>query len=170
MPWLLRQIIKGRWYGPPEGPGSYQWVPEGEVQADVLGDFRTEQGTLSVWEIDEGCNNLEAVITALSSSRSNLQNLDYVLVEQEIVAGLGIKIEGIPGDTPYEAANQAWHRDLRHLTATHVARLAFSCLRTGTSARVPRKHIARLLAEAVQAKKLELSLMHENLRREIGIP
>jgi hypothetical protein len=115
---LLRKITKPKWFDTP-------WLPAGEVPADALVDLRTQQNTLSVWRVDPGEANLSAVIAALASNQTTrVDKFDYVLLDDEVVTGLGIQCVKTEGDSPHLDANSTWHFDLVELTATKVVGLA----------------------------------------------
>ena len=57
-----------------------------ELVADVLKELRTTRGSLSVYKVDSGMQNLDRVIRAYACTRNSLNDIDYVLVPLEIIA------------------------------------------------------------------------------------
>jgi hypothetical protein len=158
VPLLLRGIRKRRW----STDASISGLSEGEIQADAFGDLSTSQNTLSVWYVDDQ-SNLEQVITALSSNRDTISNLDYVLFNLDLVSNIGIKIEKNKGATPYEDANH-WHRDLTMITASKLFKLVeIICNQNSEKGRVQEKNILKWINQAVQSNLIK----KEKLKQKI---
>lgn len=101
-----------------------KYIPAGEASADCLGDLKTSSEALSVWELDDEKTNLNRILAAIASTREHLQKIDYLIVDAAHVTNLGLKIQPKPGQTRDAGANNAWHRDLIHLSASDLSRLA----------------------------------------------
>jgi hypothetical protein len=54
--------------------------------------LRVNEGTLSVWHIEDDRSNLDVVIAALAATRQNVDKFEYGLFDQEIADRLGIKV------------------------------------------------------------------------------
>ena len=147
---LLRKITKAKWLDLP-------WLRAGDVPADALVDLRTQKNELSVWRVDPDEANLNAVIAALASNGTDrIANLDYVLLEDEVVAGLGIQCVKTDGDSPHLDANVRWHCDLVELTATNVVRLAEEMKRREAEhKRLFPGRVKTILVSALQAGELQ---------------
>lgn len=158
MPLLLRAIRKNRWYTSDTIP----WLPEGEIQADPLGDLATGHNTLSVWQVEDDKSNLEQVITALAANRDTISNLDYALFDLELLSTIGIRVEVNEGATPYEKANH-WHCDLVELTATKLVKLAKVMLISSSRERVLEKEILSLIKDAVQTGQIDKTKLSQKI-------
>jgi hypothetical protein len=159
VPLLLRGIRKRRW----STDTSISGLSEGEIQADAFGDLSTSQNTLSVWYIEDDQSNLEQVITALSSNRDTISNLDYVLFNIDLVSNIGIQIEENKGATPYEDVNH-WHRDLTMLTASKLFKLVeIVCNQNSEKERVQEKYILKLINQAVQNGLIKREKLKEKI-------
>lgn len=66
MPTYLRKVRKARWHR----NNNVGWLPAGELQADALGDLRTEDNKLSIWRIEGEDQNIHDIIAAIASKRS----------------------------------------------------------------------------------------------------
>jgi hypothetical protein len=163
VPLLLRAIRKNRWYK----SEAVAWLPEGEIQADPLGDLATSNNTLSVWQVEDDDSNLEKVITALASSRASISNLDYAVLNIDLLTETGIKIEINPGETPYELAN-VWHRDLIELTATKIVRLAETMMQNSHILRIPEKRVLDLIKDAVHNGQIDKTKLHPGIANKLG--
>lgn len=64
MPHFLLSITKRKW-----DKLDVPWLPSHDIQGDPLGALRLNDGTLSVWHIDDDKSNLDIVITALAVTR-----------------------------------------------------------------------------------------------------
>ena len=81
MPFVLRKIRKSKWWKHPGVP----WLAHSDLQADALGDLQTSSNQLSVYHIEDDKSNLEQIVTALAASRDTIANLDYALLDLQIV-------------------------------------------------------------------------------------
>ena len=150
MPFVLRTISKSKWYKTEK----VHWLPEGELQADVLNDLQTKGNKLSVWRIDINRSNLQQVITALAANRDHISNLDYVLLEECTLSAFDIKIEDSPGETPDDEAN-AYHCELVELSLKKLLRLV-KIIRKADRKRVTEPKIKQLLLEAIDSRRISL--------------
>ena len=155
---LLRKITKPKWYDLP-------WLPAGDVPADALVDLRTQKNELSVWRVEPGEGNLNAVIAALASNKTDrLDNLDYVLIDEEVVTNLGIQYVKTDGDSPHSDANSRWHCDLVELTGAKVLGLAREMKRRQAEhKRVQHTAVRDILKAALQAGALQRASVNEGL-------
>jgi len=155
---LLRKITKAKWYDTP-------WLQNGEVPADALVDLRTQNNELSVWRIEPDRANLNAVIAALASNKTDrLANLDYVLLDEEVVIALGIQSVKSDGDSPHRHANSHWHWDLVHLTAAKVLGLAREMKRREAEhKRVQHTAVREILRAALQGGELDRDVVKADL-------
>jgi hypothetical protein len=120
MPFVLRKVRKAKWYKHENVP----WLKAGELQADALGDLYTENNTLSVWLVTNDKSNLQRIAAALAGNCEYLSNLDYALLNVELIADLNIKIVQKAGDSADDTANNSWHYDLTELSAMDLLALA----------------------------------------------
>jgi len=155
---LLRKITKPRWY-------DQSWLPAGDVPSDALVDLRTQKNELSVWRVEPGEGNLHAVIAALASNKTaKLDNLDYVLIDEQVVTNLGIQYVKTDGDSPHSDANSRWHCDLVELTGAKVLGLAREMkLRQAEHKRIQHTAVRVILKAALQAGALRRDSVHEGL-------
>lgn len=158
MPLLLRKIRKSKWYKNDSVP----WLEEDEVQSDALGDLVTSNNTLSVWLVEDDKSNLEQVIVALASTVDNISNLDYVLVNSDLLLNIGIKIEQKEGLTPYVKANK-WHRDLEEMTTIKLCKLAEIIFIHSEKNRVSQKEILNLIRNAVQNGQVDKDSLKDGI-------
>lgn len=164
MPLVLRKIRKARWYRL-EG---VSWLAEGDVHADPLADLPTSENRLSVWHVEDDRSNLERVVAALAASCGAVSNLDYALLDQQVLSTtLKVKIEGNRGASPDDKANESWHRDLVELSASKLVELAKAFLANGERDRVPEKKVRRLLADAVASGNVDSRRVDARIRADI---
>jgi hypothetical protein len=162
VPLILRAIRKNRWYT----SDTISWLPEGEIQADPLGDLATGHNTLSVWQVKDDKSNLDQVITALAANRDTISNLDYALFDLDSLSPIGIRVEVNEGATPYERANH-WHRDLVELTATKLVKLATVMLSNSSRERVLEKKILSLIRDAVQTGQIDKARLSQKITSKL---
>ncbi len=120
---------------------------------DALGDLRTCDNTLSVWLVEDDQSNLDQVIAALASSCDNLSNIDYALINVDLLLNVGVEVEKNEGLTPYSSANK-WHRDLVEITTTKLCKLAETIFNSDKK-RVPEKEVLNLIKIAIQNGQID---------------
>jgi len=164
MPFILRTIRKARWYKIED----VSWLEKGDVPADPLADLNTKANELSVWLIEDDRSNLNQVVTALAATRTHISNLDYALLDLQLLPELNIKVRHTTGGTPDEKANVSWHRDLVELSAFKVVELAKSILAKAERKRVPETEIRRLIIQAIASGRIEPTKLQESIRGKMG--
>jgi len=164
MPFILRTIRKARWYKIED----VSWLEKGDVPADPLADLNTKANELSVWLIEDDRSNLNHVVTALAATRTHISNLDYALLDMQLLPELNIKVRHTTGGTPDEKANVSWHRDLVELSAFKVVELAKSILAKAERKRVPETEIRRLIIQAIASGRIEPTKLQESIRGKMG--
>ena len=135
-----------------------EWLTEGDLQADALGDLRTTNNGLSLYVIDDELSNLESVAAAMAANAPSTANVDYILLNIEEVHLLNIKSVWNPGDTPSEEVN-ASHIDLVELTAQKLLALAQVLQYKGKTGRIREPRITNLILKDVQLGKINRELI-----------
>ena len=144
-------------------------MPEGDVQADSLGDLPTKGNKLSVWFIKENMSNLERVITALAANCDSISNFDYALFSEEILKNETIKVEKSKGESKDGEANDEWHRDLCELSAKKMLYIAQHIFNEGKIERIQEKQIGQQISNAVKTGTIKLAALKEGIRTKINI-
>ena len=135
MTYLLRKIRKNRW------TEEIAWLPGKELQADALNDLGTKSNELSVYHIAQNQSNLDQVVAALAVNTTDPSNIDFALIEENIVSELGIKIKKSKGELADDQVNN-WHSDLHELSASKLLSLAVAIKR---EAKIERKAPIQIL-------------------------
>lgn len=159
---LLRKIRKPKWYKNPE----IEWLKEGELQADALGDLGTKNNILSMYEIQEDRSNLESVVTALAVNCDSIANFDYALLNCKYVSNLGIEVQSTKGGTPDKTVNSS-HYDLIELTAPRLMKLAETIQTSAERGRVREKTVLKLIVATVQQGTINLGDLKCPLKKKI---
>jgi len=144
VPFILRKIRKGRW----RGSEVISWLSSVDLQADALVDLATKDNRLSVYIVVTDRSNLERILAALAGNCDFISNLDYVLLEQNALDEINIKIASVKGETPDKEVN-AVHRDLLELSATQILSLAKLFSTRGERNRLTGGRVLELLARAI---------------------
>ena len=113
----MRVVRQPRWHKNPE----LDWLPDGDLQADALGELQTGGNALSVYRVENETGR-ERVIVALAANRDNLANLDYAIFDDAGLASIGVAINQPDGQTPDLGVNRL-HYDLANLTAGRLVQL-----------------------------------------------
>jgi len=163
VPFLLRAIRKNRWYEKPAEP----FLASGDVPADPLADLRTDGNCLSVFCIDEDKANLERVLAAYASNRDIIANLDYALIDAQLLEKIGITCIKTVGQLPDQAVNNSWHRDLTGLSGLNLVALAKEILTKGEKLRVSQPRVVELIRTAVDSGHLDANRITPGIREKI---
>ena len=159
MPRYLRMVRRARWYRPDWTDGNtIDW------QADALGDLSTGQNALSVYlaDSDEMVNH---AVAALAANRKNLANLDYAIIDGDLLTRMNLQAVQNPGKTLHQLAN-GLHHDITNLTAANIFVLMQSITATSVT-RVPHKHVKVLLERAINDGHIEKDKLRKCLTKAL---
>jgi hypothetical protein len=163
---FLRKVqYKTNW--DPAGEFS-KYLPPGEAPADALQDLVTSDNTLSVWEIDDKGTNLERVLAAIASRGDHLQKIDYLIVDSRHLLELGLAMEKKTGQTHDGYANESWHFDLTHLSASDLSRLANNMFAHGKTDRKREPSLIELLNKSIESGFVDAANLRPNLLARLG--
>ena len=157
---IMRIIRKSRWYLKPN------WLSQGDVQADALGDLITKNNELSVWHIYDDRSNLDRIIAALASKRDVLSNFDFALFDQNIIQETGIKFQRTKGISLDVEANDLWHLDLYELSASDIVKLATAIANNGDLKRVSEREVKSILTSAITVGTIKYDHLIQNLKEK----
>lgn len=148
---LLRKVDKQhRWYK----ASAQAHLDAGEVPADPLGDLRTTENKLSVYQVAEDGSNIERIARALACGRQRIDDdLGYVLFDVSILAKASIELDQNDGKT-FDPVVNKYHADLVDLTGNKLVTLARLILLEGESDTILKKRIVELVREGVNSKEL----------------
>lgn len=149
MTFFFRKVRRAKWYR--EDPKG-QATRDG-LQADALGDLRTQENLLSLFIVDDDLGNLERIAAALAANSVNPGNLDYVLLERQAIANLGYTEISNPGETPDRDVNNA-HVDLEIPNAQMLVDLAFVFWNQGEPNRIQRKRVQQMIRDGIEAGQI----------------
>lgn len=149
MTFFLRKVRRAKWYR--EAPKG-QATREG-LQADALGDLRTQENKLSLFIVDDDLGNLERIAAALAANSANPGNLDYLLLERQAIDDLGYTEISNPGETPDQEVNDA-HVDLAIPNAQMLVDLAFVFWNQGDTNRIQRKRVQQMIRDGIEAGQI----------------
>lgn len=148
-------VRRGRWSNPP-------WIGglASSRQGDALGDFGTRCNKLSVYLVNSE-DEIQQVVTGLAAARKSLSNLDYTIIEVDLLRKLNLSTIQIPGKTPHRGANDL-HHDIVNLTADNILALIQSVALCDVK-RCPAPEVKTLLESSIEdgdilKEKLEGSL------------
>jgi hypothetical protein len=159
---FLIKVTWGRWQS------DLPWLPAGELQAAALFDLRFSNNKLSIWKIEADSSNLERVITSLAASKGkmNIENVDYVVIDQSLFEDLSLKIEKSAGGTLDKKANIEWHYDIVELTTSKIVAIA-RCIKAHTIKRRSAVDVKKLVQKALKEKHIDPAMADESLRGKL---
>src|SRR5712691_1509995 len=119
MPLLLIGVRENRWHKDP----ARALLERGDVPADPIGDLRTTNNQLSVWEILPDRSNRDRIVRALNIGKDHIADSGWLLFSSELLEPAGIKAPvATPGRTKDKGVNH-WHRDLVDLSGNLLVAL-----------------------------------------------
>ncbi|MXZ23454.1 MAG: hypothetical protein F4Y80_01085 [Caldilineaceae bacterium SB0665_bin_21] len=155
----LRMVRQARWNRP-------KWIVGTTVawQGDALGDLSTTHNVLSVYLADTG-ERVNQVVAALAANRDNLANLDYVLIEGDLLSQLHLQTMQVSGETFHCSVNEL-HYDIQDLTAAGV----FALMKSITAedvVRVSRPNVKALLQHAIHDGHIDINRLSARLAQSL---
>lgn len=162
---LLRKVNSRRWLA----LDGLDWLDEGDIPADPLGDLTTKDNALSLWHIDDDRGNLNRVVAAMATTCDYISKFDYALFDERFLSQIGIDLEQTPAQTPDAEANAAWHYDLKRLSARKLVELAKLILRADNRERINPPRVKSLVTGAVAAGHLEIASLSQKVREQLGL-
>lgn len=162
MPFILRTIRKSRWL--PERPSETQE----ERFARALKDLSLgEDHKLSIWYVAPDYTNLERLVTALGANRDHLDNVDYILLDDQVLLELGIRSQQTDGNTPDQEVNQQWHYDLVAISAAQHEALVKVLLEQESIHRVLPKRLFELLGHAIESGHIDFGRLKPGMQKKL---
>jgi hypothetical protein len=155
-----------------------KWNPRIELGEDAISadaitaDLRTKSNCLSFWECSDARNDeeLNEIVLALAAIRVRLDKMDVTWIEKDAAAGEGIELKETEGDTPITEINKK-HRDAIRLELEKIctlARLVAKSVREQSCViRFTRREIENIIMEGINAGRLRLESLNEELRDSI---
>ena len=149
-PWLYSYVLSGkpRWFK----HSAVGWLNPGEAPGDALKDLGTDEGVLSIFQVDDEAAKWR-VIAALAANRQSLDSLDYSWFDGTNFGSNGIVTNQVPGGTP-DATVDGWHYDVVNLSARKVARIA-DIVSTGAMGRVQKPEVKDLIRKGLNSGHLD---------------
>jgi len=145
---LLRKLDKRTRWNKEEVMRKFSWL-QNEITADcITKELETNDCALSFWMIDDQKSNLERVIAALAANRPNLAEVDFGLIDIQLLIDSGFNIDTNPGDTADDAANN-WHRDVSQLSGKKLNQLGELLWEHMQSYRKSRKDILAYIVSGI---------------------
>ena len=163
MPLLLRKIKKPR----RSDTGNLPWLPSGSLPADPLADLNTQGNNLSVWQVADDKSNIDQILTALATTTDHTDKMDYALLDEKLLARIGISINQVAGNSRYKDAN-VWHRTLVEMSADKVILLAKTIMQLSTRVRISERNVLHLLQQAVDSGKVNRNDLDSNIQKKLN--
>ena len=159
MPGYLRAVRKPRWSDPLWAAG----ITSGR-QSDALGDFSTTSNKLSVYLVDSD-DKIRQVVAGLAASRDNLSNLDYAVIEGDLLDKLNLQAVQTPGRTPHNEANNL-HHDIVNLTAYNILDLVQS-IDASDVKRCSIQKVRAALERSIKDGHIDIKTLKDSLSRKL---
>jgi hypothetical protein len=162
VPFILRTIRRGRWLA--NKPSE----THEERFARALNDLPlSKDNKLSVWHVEYDYSNLERLVTALGANRDHLDNIDYILLDDQWLLELDIQCQQSEGKTPDQEVNRRWHFDLVEISANKHEDLTKVLLEQGHINRILPKQILELISQAIESGNIDVERLKPGIRSKI---
>jgi hypothetical protein len=96
-----------------------------------------------------------------------MANVDYALLDHQLLSDLHITMASTRGGTPDEEVNTAWHRDLVELSAGKLVTLATAIFTHAEKQRMPKIRVHQLIVQAVTLGWIDIQRLQPKVRTEI---
>ena len=156
---LLRKVRHNRWYAALSSRGQ-------PLPADPVGDLGTTDNSLAVWQVLTNDTNLEDIVVAIAATLDYLTNIDVVLVDEQPIRHLGIKVEPTQGRTPLRRAT-GYHRHLVQLRAQTLLEIAEVIRNQGDFRDFSEKEVRQLLARYISEGSLNPSELKDRVKEHL---
>src|SRR5688572_7589842 len=127
MPLLLIGVRENRWHK----DLAREWLERDDVPADPIGDLRTTDNQLSVWEIVPDRSNLPRVVRALSVGKDDIADSGWLVFHSDLLTNAGVKPALVTNGTTKDNGANHWHRDLVDLSGNQLVALARAMMAHG---------------------------------------
>ena len=157
---LARKITRAKWVSAD--------LDSGEIPANaVTADLRTRNNTLSFWQCGDGTEDeLNEAVLALAAAGQRVDNIDIVWLSYDELRADGQRLDITEGLTPVAELVER-HVDLSFLDYVRLGKVAdrvAAALQQGRHRRVTRPRVIKILASAVQQRRLDPSDLQEKVR------
>ncbi len=161
---LVRKITQAKWKTNPE-------LSAGEISADaVTVDLRTRENSLSFWQCrTETRGDLEHAALALATAADHVDTFDIIWLTDDELRSDGQTLRNTRGRTPVQGLVDL-HVDvcrLDYVRLGKVARRIVTALDEKRYRRLTRARVKKLLVEAVEQRRVELTDLQEGIQAEV---
>ena len=160
---LLRGGVRAeRWYR----ESTWDWLEKPEFPADALKDLRTDNNSLSVFEVENEADARAAAI-AIAAGRQDFGDCEWFLFDDSVLDALNIPIEKSEGTTPNTRINEL-HRNISHLTGRKLAALVEAISPDPeTFGFVLKKDVESTIVASVKSGELDIYRVNRSLREKV---
>lgn len=163
--WLVRKFSLSKWE-------RFEDLATEEIAADAItADLRTSANSLSCWRCEtSGDADVRCAALAVAAAGQKLDRVDVVVVEESALTLAGLDVRSTPGKTPVRDL-RARHVDvvrLDHVRLGRVARIMRAGIDSQRFVRMTRDEVLALVVGAVQAQRIAMSDLSEDLRRAVA--
>ncbi|MCH8838268.1 MAG: hypothetical protein IIA60_10800 [Candidatus Marinimicrobia bacterium] len=140
---------------------------DSEYQPDILDDFRTHEGELSLFEVDLEQQPVELIVCAVAAHSNRNQERGYILVDGDFFSALGLPSpQKTMGTTASLKINET-HFNIQLGTTQRRLELAHAIVDNLDPVPIPTADMKKYLVEFYHAG--ELKSMNKNLRVKLGL-
>jgi len=159
---LVRKIEFAKWV--------QRNILEGEQpSADAITRcMRTTGNKLSLWSIDDE-SELEEAVLAIVAQGDHVDTIDVLSIDHSLFEDKKLPLEVSPGLTPYSGFAER-HLDVTELDYVSLGLMAeviVESIRRNRWERFREQHLVRILADAVDRGKVQLSDLKQNVQKKI---
>ena len=147
----------------------FDWLPEGDVPADPVCDFRTVENKASVWKIENAQEDqclfpIMRIAVAVAARRDSVGSLDYFLLDSAAVDAVGIEVcKDTNGKSADRELNESIHYNLEKISAGKLTELVSTVLSKAGVERIHPKDLAIEIWDGLCKKHLDERLVKPKL-------
>ena len=163
---LARKVSLAKWAKKDE-------LAEGEIPADaVSADLRTQDNALSFWKCgDEERVGVEEAVLAIAAAGTCVDKIDVVWLVADELQDDGQTLQDTKGRTPVLELAEL-HVDvcrLDYIRLGKIARCVVTALKEERYLRLRKARVKKLLAEAVEQKRIDPNDLQQRVREELEL-
>lgn len=139
------------------------WLSLAELRGDALRGIATRENELSIFRVED----LDRTIAAYAALRDKLDKIEFAVFDSNVIAGLSLDLEEVPGNTPDDIVNSL-HVNVKRLSGAALVQLGLALQASATFDRRLRSEVKDLIVRGIGLKQLDVAKCKPKLREALA--
>lgn len=168
MCYLVRKIERNKW-----SCFSEQYLQNNIISSHpITNDLKVDRNNgLSLWEVDiSNPTSIDNIALAIASTRSNLKNLDLLILNKSSLDEKGLVMKPTPGNSVFVRLNES-HVDLTVIDISDIEKISREMFEIVDDKeyciRYTENKLIRLFIDKIQAGEISLDNLEESISKKI---